>query len=282
MAGGYQTETSEGAKHRRSWYFCSVATWPSPLVLGTFVVTLACSSKAEPSTESEAGLATASPAVTGLASQLPTAGPATRESDPLADTRPCSLIATGLSGHQIEMIEVLGAVMRAAVLAYERGAPSAGNPEPEPVLVDRARATAPSSAPSTALLPPQRPPATQVVPPSGRYLCGSSVPVPPTVPRGAYQPTVADFRTGDERSGWRCLRYGHQAPITFQIHYRQGEGYVGPDHGHVDPGPDGFEVAILADSDLDGELAVFTQSAYATSAGELVIQRFYSCSNPEE
>jgi type IV pilus assembly protein PilA len=88
-------------------------------------------------------------------------------------------------------------------------------------------------------------------------LCASAIAVPAKVPSGTkYQPSSAsgaDFETGDEQTGWRCLKFAITQPIYYQYQYRQGSGYV----GKPAPAADGFEASARGDLDGDGDLSLF-------------------------
>jgi hypothetical protein len=93
-------------------------------------------------------------------------------------------------------------------------------------------------------------------------LCDSAPPVPRRVMAGStYAPSAAadaDFETGDDRSGWHCLRFTMRSAIRYQYEYRRGGPYKGPPRGGPDPGPAGFEVSAEGDLDGDGETSLFT------------------------
>lgn len=95
-------------------------------------------------------------------------------------------------------------------------------------------------------------------------LCGSALPVPATVPPGGkYQPRPGmDFDTGDEDTGWKCLRFSMTMPIYYQYSYQQGSGYVAPSQS---PGSDGFEAAARGDLDADGNISLFVVTGRVTS-----------------
>ncbi len=93
-------------------------------------------------------------------------------------------------------------------------------------------------------------------------LCRSATAVPAKVPRGVkHLPSVRpgdDWHTGDDASGWRCLRFELPEPHYFRYGYSAGGPYKGPALGGPDPGPDGFEVTAEGDLDGDGETSLFT------------------------
>jgi hypothetical protein len=94
-------------------------------------------------------------------------------------------------------------------------------------------------------------------------LCKSAIAVPTRVPAGTkYAPSTAgkvDFETGDDRAGWRCLRFAMTDPHYYQYEYRQGGPYKGPARGGPDPGPNGFEVSAEGDLDGNGKTSLFTR-----------------------
>jgi hypothetical protein len=131
-----------------------------------------------------------------------------------------------------EAKNVLGALGRSAVAAYEREVVTAGSLKPGATVVAQ------------------------------HALCGSSTVVPATVPSGAkYQPSGrdgADYQTGDQMTGWRCLKFEMSSPQYYQYVYRQGGQYKGPARGGPNPGPDGFEISAEGDLDGNGKTSLFT------------------------
>lgn len=93
-------------------------------------------------------------------------------------------------------------------------------------------------------------------------LCRSAKPVPAAVPKGTkYQPSSdkdKDYQTGDETTGWRCLKFEISSPSYYQYDYRKGGTYKGPARGGPNPGPNGFEVSAEGDLDGDGKTSLFT------------------------
>ncbi len=98
-------------------------------------------------------------------------------------------------------------------------------------------------------------------------LCRSAVTVPAAVPGGRkYQPRTSngdDFNTGDESTGWKCLKFSITQPIYYQYGYQQGSGYT---VGSPDPGPSGFEAVAHGDLDEDGQLSTFTLTGDVTGS----------------
>lgn len=95
-------------------------------------------------------------------------------------------------------------------------------------------------------------------------LCKSSTPIPAVIPKGTTYKTSmgsgGDWDTGDEQSGWKCLRFFSNEEIRFQYEYRQGGEYKGPKRGGPNPGPGGFEVSAEGDLDGDGKTSLFTRT----------------------
>ncbi len=94
-------------------------------------------------------------------------------------------------------------------------------------------------------------------------LCKSAEPVPRVVPAARkYMPSTAtgtDWDTGDQATGWRCLKFALSEPHYFRYTYTQGGPYKGPARGGPDPGPDGFEVAAEGDLDGNGVTSLYTR-----------------------
>jgi len=102
-------------------------------------------------------------------------------------------------------------------------------------------------------------------------LCKSANPVPAAVPKGnKYQPSAADYATGNEKTGWPCLRVALDSPQYYQYDYRVGGGYKGPKRGGPDPGKDGFEVSAEGDLDGNGKTSLFTRTGKRVN-GEMVL-----------
>ncbi len=154
----------------------------------------------------------------------------------------------------------LGAVMRAAALAYE---------------AERA---------ASELLPP----GTQSVV-ALRTLCTSAANLVPAggPPQGRkYQPDNApgvDFNQGDAVTGWKCLKFSLNQPIMYQYGYKQGAGYVATGVGFSDPGATGFEASARGDLDGDGtEFSWFAGGGTVAATGELRTSTVLFEKDPEE
>jgi type IV pilus assembly protein PilA len=71
-----------------------------------------------------------------------------------------------------------------------------------------------------------------------------------------YQPITADgsdFETGDDKTGWKCLRFRMSDPIQYQYQYTKG---TAPLSGLVGA-TDSFEAGAKGDTDGDGTPSVF-------------------------
>ena len=106
-------------------------------------------------------------------------------------------------------------------------------------------------------------------------LCKSSTAVPATVPKGVkYAPTSEkgkDYDSGDEKTGWRCLKFEMSSPQYYQYEYRQGGNYKGPARGGPNPGPGGFEVSAEGDLDGNGKTSLFTMTGKMGPKGFIVL-----------
>jgi type IV pilus assembly protein PilA len=92
-------------------------------------------------------------------------------------------------------------------------------------------------------------------------LCKTAVPVPRAIPAGVkYQPGTGgvDFDTGDEATGWKCLRFAMTTPIYYKYSYTKGSSPVtlGKPNAPKVGGAESFEAA--AEGDLDGDVATST------------------------
>jgi hypothetical protein len=95
-------------------------------------------------------------------------------------------------------------------------------------------------------------------------LCQTATPVPAAIPkRDSYLPedeAGKDWNAGDDKTGWKCLKFSLSQEMYFQYSYNVGGGYKGPARGGPDPGPNGFEVAAEGDLDGDGKTSLFTMT----------------------
>jgi type IV pilus assembly protein PilA len=93
-------------------------------------------------------------------------------------------------------------------------------------------------------------------------LCDSAAPVPGAVPAGRkYQPTtddLSDFGTGDEVTGWKCLRFRITEPIHYQYNYWKDVSNVAP-ASPTACGAGCYEAGALGD--LDGDTTTFSRIA---------------------
>ncbi|MFO0550335.1 MAG: hypothetical protein U0271_18215 [Polyangiaceae bacterium] len=77
-----------------------------------------------------------------------------------------------------------------------------------------------------------------------KRFCGAAISVPKDVPKGTrYTPTKADFDTGSDSEGWRCLQFKLETPMRARLSYRPTHEYDA----------DGFEVVVELDRDGDGK-----------------------------
>jgi hypothetical protein len=110
-------------------------------------------------------------------------------------------------------------------------------------------------------------------------LCGSTPPVPTEIPKGTtYEPSAErgkDFLTGDNSTGWRCLRFEMTSPLRYRYLYRAGSGYKGPARGGPDPGPKGFEVSAEGDIDGDGKTSLFTVTGKPGKNGSIELSKLF-------
>lgn len=131
-----------------------------------------------------------------------------------------------------EAKNTVGAISRAAVAAYEREAYS------NQLLGD--------GATSATFM---------------HQLCVSAPARVPAVPPAAkkYQPDTRDgndFNTGDQLTGWRCLKFQMTEPIYYSYHYVTGTG-----SGLSAAGANGFEASAQGDLDGNGTFSFFARGA---------------------
>ncbi len=98
-------------------------------------------------------------------------------------------------------------------------------------------------------------------------LCKSATPVPEKVPAAgeSYKPKSdagADFKAGDEKTGWPCLKFTSDAPINFQYSYTEGSTPKLAARGKdVAKGEAGFfEVCAEADFEPGGKTTLICQT----------------------
>ncbi len=80
----------------------------------------------------------------------------------------------------------------------------------------------------------------------------------------------SDFETGDDKAGWRCLKFSMTQPHYYQYGYTVGGPYKGPAVGGPDPGPNGFEAWAVGDLDGDGVTSLFTRTGKIDASGRLI------------
>jgi type IV pilus assembly protein PilA len=94
--------------------------------------------------------------------------------------------------------------------------------------------------------------------------------VPQAIPAGTkVQPITADnadFQTGSNTVGWKCLKFSVSQPIYYQYGYDKGAGVV------VGSGADaaGFEASAIGDLDNDNVLSKFARGATVRN-GQVVL-----------
>ena len=112
--------------------------------------------------------------------------------------------------------------------------------------------------------------------------------VPATTPAGTkYQPSTADavdFNTGDNVTGWKCLKFGMTQPIYYSYAYVTGAGT-----GLAGATSSGFEVNAIGDLNGDGSGAVVPGGKVSTFArgadvrnGEVVLSTTIFTQNEAE
>jgi type IV pilus assembly protein PilA len=104
-------------------------------------------------------------------------------------------------------------------------------------------------------------------------LCTSAIAVPAAVPKGVkYQPSLAegaDFNTGDEHAGWKCLRFSMTQPMYYQYQYHAGGGYLTSAAASL--GQKGFEASATGDLNGDGVESHFARTGMVDASGQLVV-----------
>jgi type IV pilus assembly protein PilA len=138
-------------------------------------------------------------------------------------------LATAKTG---EAKNTVGAISRAAVAAYER------ETTPNEILPDGQTSA-------------------QTV----HSFCGTSTKVPATPPPAKkYQPSTqdnADFNTGDNLNGWKCLKFSLNEATYFSYQYQRGAGSFTGSKATAN----GFEVSAQGDLDGNSVLSTFARGA---------------------
>ena len=103
---------------------------------------------------------------------------------------------------------------------------------------------------------------------SGHDVCNSATNVPAAIPTTKYQPRTNggfDFDTGDDSSGWRCLRFEVAHPISYRYSYKRGTAtQVAPNNPATAAGSsEAFEAAAEGDLDNDGTTSKFALTGKA-------------------
>lgn len=142
-----------------------------------------------------------------------------------------------------EAKNTIGAITRAAVAAYERE-------KYDGMLPDGAK------------------------PPDLHHICASAIPVPAKVPAATkYMPSSApgaDFDTGNNEVGWKCLKFSMASPIYYQYGYVTGAG-----SGKSGATASGFEASARGDLDGNGTYSLFARGADVRSGKVVVSNRIY-------
>jgi type IV pilus assembly protein PilA len=153
-------------------------------------------------------------------------------------------LATAKTG---EAKNTIGAITRAAVAAYER------ETTPNEILADGATSAATVHA-----------------------FCGTASKVPGTAPPPAkkYQPSTADgadFNTGDNLNGWKCLKFNLNEATYFQYSYTKDSAPL----SGMSIAPSGFEVGAQGDLDGNTTLSTFARGATLRNGVPVVSTELY-------
>jgi len=153
-------------------------------------------------------------------------------------------LATAKTG---EAKNTIGAITRSAVAAYER------ETTPNEVLADGATSA-------------------QTV----HSFCGSAVTTPTTPPPAKkYQPSTvdnADFNTGDNLNGWKCLKFNLNEATYFSYAYAKGAGTFS---AGSKADATGFEVSAQGDLDGNSVLSTFARGAILRNGTPVISTEMY-------
>ncbi len=117
-------------------------------------------------------------------------------------------------------------------------------------------------------------------------LCATAPPVPAFVPAGKkYQPITAqgnDFETGDDFSGWHCLKFTLSTPIYYQYLYTKDGSPAAPNNPAA-CGSDCYEAGALGDANGNGILSMIARTGSVnTLTGELRESTYIYVENESE
>ncbi|APR78449.1 Hypothetical protein A7982_03796 [Minicystis rosea] len=154
-------------------------------------------------------------------------------------------LATAKTG---EAKNTIGAISRAAVAAYER------ETTPAELLADGTTSN-------------------QTV----HALCNTATSVPAAPPPGKkYQPSTADlkdFNTGDNTTGWKCLKFQLSEPIYFSYLYEKGA--TSKSSGQSGGTANGFEISAQGDLDGNSVYSTFARGADVRNGTVVIATEIY-------
>jgi type IV pilus assembly protein PilA len=105
-------------------------------------------------------------------------------------------------------------------------------------------------------------------------LCATAQKAPATIPKGTkIQPSTKDtedFNTGDNISGWKCLKFTMTQPVYYQYQYNQGASPCGAGA----PGT-GFEACAQGDLDGNGTPSTFARIGDVRNGNVVVSTELY-------
>jgi type IV pilus assembly protein PilA len=105
-------------------------------------------------------------------------------------------------------------------------------------------------------------------------LCLTAKPAPANIPKGTkIQPAAADgadFNTGDQVTGWKCLKFTMTQPVYYQYQYSQGTSPCG-----ASAPASGFEACAQGDLDGNGTPSTFARIGEVRSGNLVVSTELY-------
>jgi|SoiMethySBSTD1v2_1073268.scaffolds.fasta_scaffold105642_3 type IV pilus assembly protein PilA len=102
--------------------------------------------------------------------------------------------------------------------------------------------------------------------------CGSATnAVPDTVPAGSKkQPGPAEWATGDQNAGWKCLKFSMNEPVYYQYNYVSADTTAG------------FNATATGDLNGDGTTSLFQLDGQSVPGAEPKVNPTIAETNPEE
>jgi len=120
-------------------------------------------------------------------------------------------------------------------------------------------------------------------------LCADSLSVPTTIDKvknRKYQPSQADYASGNQTQGWACLKFEMKEPQYYAYMYKKGTianpGNVAIGGTPPNPGGTGWTSGANGDLDGDGSTASFLTGGNVAANGQITTFTEIFTFQPEE